>query len=191
MPLIYAPVRVPGASPKREGLVPSKKRYEKALRKTIRYISPMALFPPFFLAALTLMQPVQAQAPTTRGYFRTPSLRGDTVVFAAEGDLWRVSVSGGLATRLTTHPSDESDPAISPDGKWVAFSAAYEGSGEVSIMPLNGGEPTRLTFGAGGTVGSSPPLRPRRSLSRRTSRARAAARWSGKRRSIFSRTVTG
>ncbi|WP_395088838.1 S41 family peptidase [Armatimonas sp.] len=110
----------------------------------------MIFFPPFFMAALALMQP--AQAPTTRGYFRTPSLRGDTVVFAAEGDLWRVSASGGLATRLTTHPSEESDPAISPDGKWVAFSAAYEGSGEVYIMPLTGGEPTRLTFGAGGTV---------------------------------------
>ncbi|MCX6367327.1 MAG: hypothetical protein NTX57_11540, partial [Armatimonadetes bacterium] len=66
-----------------------------------------------------------------RGYFRTPSLRGEVAVFAAEGDLWRVAASGGLATRLTTHPSEESSPALSPDGKWVAFSAAYEGPDEV------------------------------------------------------------
>ncbi|MBB6048293.1 S41 family peptidase [Armatimonas rosea] len=104
---------------------------------------------PFFLATLALSQPMQA-AP--RGYFRTPSLRGETVVFAAEGDLWRVAVGGGGATRLTTHPSEESNPALSPDGKWVAFSASYEGPDEVYVMPSTGGEPTRLTFGAGGTV---------------------------------------
>lgn len=105
---------------------------------------------PFFLTAVSLCQSVQGGGP--RGYFRTPSLRGDTVVFAAEGDLWRVATSGGLATRLTTHPSEETSPALSPDGKWVAFSASYEGPEEVYVMPTSGGEPTRLTFGAGGTV---------------------------------------
>ena len=117
---------------------------------SVGYIFRMILPAPFFIATLALSQPLQA--PTTRGYFRTPSLRGEVAVFAAEGDLWRVAASGGLATQLTTHPSEESNPALSLDGKWVAFSAAYEGPDEVYVMPTTGGEPTRLTFGAGGTV---------------------------------------
>jgi len=39
----------------------------------------------------------------------------------------RVGVNGGVAQRLTTHPEEESRPAISPDGRTVAFAAGYEG----------------------------------------------------------------
>src|SRR5262245_39982400 len=80
---------------------------------------------------------VWADAP--KGYYRMPALHGDTVVFVAEGDLWRVASSGGSATRLTSHPGDESNPAISPDGATIAFSAQYEGPTEVYTMPLSGG----------------------------------------------------
>lgn len=80
------------------------------------------------------------------GYFRQPSIHGDTIVFVAEGDLWSVGLTGGRATRLTTHPAAEGNPAISPDGKWVAFSARYEGTPDVYVMPLGGGRPRRLTF---------------------------------------------
>jgi len=48
----------------------------------------------------------------------------------------------GLAARLTTHPAEESHPAISPDGATLAFSAAYEGPVEVYTMPVAGGAPT-------------------------------------------------
>ena len=80
-------------------------------------------------------------------YYREPALHGDTLVFVAEGDLWRVPASGGTATRLTTHPDAERQPALSPDGKTIAFTARYEGPREVYTMPVGGGRPVRQTYG--------------------------------------------
>ena len=88
-----------------------------------------------------------ASADSPKGYYRFPAIHGDTVVFTAEGDLWRVPVSGGVAQRLTTHPGPETHPAISPDGQRLAFTGEYEGSPEVYVMPMAGGLPKRLTFG--------------------------------------------
>jgi tricorn protease len=85
-------------------------------------------------------------AQTTPGYFMHPDLNGDQLVFVAEGDIWRAPVAGGNAIRLTSHQGDESDPKISPDGKWVAYAASYEGPTEVYVMPISGGLPKRLTF---------------------------------------------
>jgi tricorn protease len=81
------------------------------------------------------------------GYYRQPALHNDTIVFVAEGDLWKVAARGGAAARLTTHPGEETTPAISPDGGLVAFAARYEGPTEVYTMPLDGGRPTRRTYG--------------------------------------------
>ncbi|MBW8896395.1 MAG: PD40 domain-containing protein [Acidobacteria bacterium] len=86
------------------------------------------------------------------GYYRYPAIHGDTIVFTAEGDLWRVGVNGGVAQRLTTHPAEESRAAISPDGKTIAFSAAYEGPTEVYTVPLDGGVPVRQTFEGGNAL---------------------------------------
>jgi tricorn protease len=86
------------------------------------------------------------------GYYRQPTLRGDVIIFVAEGDLWKVSLAaaqgkdGAVATRLTTHAGDEGSPRISPDGSTVAFSAQYEGPTDIYTMPVNGGLPTRLTW---------------------------------------------
>jgi tricorn protease len=80
------------------------------------------------------------------GYYRFPAVHGDTIVFTAEGDLWRVAAKGGTAQRLTSHPGQETNAALSPDGQSVAFSAQYEGPTEVYAMPLAGGLPKRLTF---------------------------------------------
>lgn len=55
------------------------------------------------------------------GYYRPPALHGDTIVFVAEGNLWKVSAEGGVALRLTCHQGRESGPAISPDGRTLAL----------------------------------------------------------------------
>lgn len=98
----------------------------------------------FILIWLIGLSPMLAQG--FNGYYRYPDLHGNTLVFAAEGDLWRVSVEGGLAQRLTTHAEEERYPAISPDGKTLAYSASYEGPTEVYTLPLDGGMPTRWTY---------------------------------------------
>src|SRR5437899_2544036 len=98
------------------------------------------------IAALVLSCFSVAATEGPQGYYRQPSIYKDTIVFVAEGDLWRVPISGGRAARLTTHAGDEGSPRISPDGTQVAFTAQYEGPTEVYVMPLTGGTPKRLPF---------------------------------------------
>ena len=100
------------------------------------------------IAAAALSSAQTPKAPGAQGFYRFPTLRGNTVVFAAEGDLWAVPTEGGVARRITAHPSQESDPMLSPDGRTLAFTARYEGPAEVYTMPMEGGTPTRRTYEA-------------------------------------------
>lgn len=95
---------------------------------------------------LLLVSGTALSAPGRLGYYRHPALHGDTIVFAAEGDLWKVGGGGGLAQRLTTHAAEESAPVISPDGTTIAFTGRYEGPAEVYTMPIDGGLPVRRTY---------------------------------------------
>ncbi len=82
----------------------------------------------------------------TAGYYRHPTINGDTIVFVSEDDLWRVEVGGGPAQRLTANPGTESFPVLSPDGESVAFTSRDEGHPEAYVMATEGGPPRRLTF---------------------------------------------
>ncbi|WP_410634407.1 S9 family peptidase [Amycolatopsis sp. cmx-4-83] len=97
-----------------------------------------------------------------------PALRGNLLLTAlsqpdlkanaARGALRRVSLDGGESA--WTHGPRDSAPAISPDGRWVAFLRAGEGKGadgspQLHVMPSDGGEARRLTslhLGAGEPV---------------------------------------
>jgi tricorn protease len=80
------------------------------------------------------------------GYYRLPAVHGDLVVFTAEGDLWSVSIHGGIPRRLTSNSGMESRATISPDGQSIAFLGQYEGPNEVYTMPVGGGVPQRRTW---------------------------------------------
>lgn len=78
---------------------------------------------------------------------RLPSIHGDTIVFTYAGDLWVTHLQGGIARRLTSSPGFETYPQISPDGKTVAFTGQYDGSTNIYTIPIEGGQPKRLTYG--------------------------------------------
>lgn len=80
------------------------------------------------------------------GYLRFPSIAQDQVVFVSEDDLWTVPAQGGIARRLTSGLGAVGTPALSADGKWLAFAGREEGQTEVYCMPAAGGQPKRLTF---------------------------------------------
>lgn len=79
---------------------------------------------------------------------RFPTIGGDKIVFSYAGDLYSVDADGGRAQKLTSHVGYEVFPKISPDGKSVAFTAQYDGNTEVFTIPVNGGEPKRITYTA-------------------------------------------
>ncbi|MGS0673999.1 S41 family peptidase [Shewanella sp. 125m-1] len=87
-----------------------------------------------------------SQSMVKPGYFRAPALNLQTLVFTAEGDLWTQSLGDSQATRLTSLPAQELGATISPDGKSVAYVANYEGSSEVYVIPITGGQAKRVSF---------------------------------------------
>ena len=103
--------------------------------------------PALLFAVCALM--AQDRAPR---FVSSPDVNGDRVVFTWEDDLWLGSLKGGPARRLTTHPGLETAARFSPDGKWIAFSAQYDGGTQAYLMPAEGGAPKRLTWAGGATV---------------------------------------
>src|SRR5437879_13679410 len=75
------------------------------------------------------------------GFYRYPTIGGGAIVFAAEGDLWKVPLAGGVAFRLTAYEGEEAFPKLSPDGHLVAFTAQYDGNDDIYVMTASGGEP--------------------------------------------------
>ncbi|MDP1824602.1 MAG: hypothetical protein Q8L48_15205 [Archangium sp.] len=72
------------------------------------------------------------------------------LLFSARGPrghwhLFIAEVVSGEVTRLTDGAWDDQLPALSPDGKWIAFVSSRDGNAELYVMP-RGGEATRVTF---------------------------------------------
>lgn len=98
-----------------------------------------------FLLAGTLVAPLQG---AEARLLRFPTTNGHEIVFSYAGDLYKVPVTGGEASRLTSHVGYEMFPRFSPDGQSIAFTGQYDGNTEVYTIPLSGGEPLRITYTA-------------------------------------------
>jgi tricorn protease len=99
--------------------------------------------------ALALTLPalsIQAEEALDAGLMRMPAVSEKHIAFVYAGDIWIVGKEGGTAMRLSSPRGEESWPRFSPDGREIAFSGNYEGSDDVFVMPISGGEPRRVTY---------------------------------------------
>jgi tricorn protease len=113
----------------------------------------LALLP---LCAAPLAAQARPQTPAQTRMLRTPSVSERHIAFAYANNVWVVERAGGAARRLTSFQGETSNPKLSPDGKWVAFSAEYGGNTDVYVVPVDaaaaaetGGQPKRLTWHPG------------------------------------------
>jgi tricorn protease len=77
---------------------------------------------------------------------RQPSIGENTIAFVYAGDVWVADDNGDNPRRLTIHQGMESNPHLSPDGRWVAFTGVYDGNTDVYVVATTGGLPVRLTY---------------------------------------------
>lgn len=100
----------------------------------------------YTLLGLALPGLLSLPAMAVQGYYRSPVLQQDQLVFTAEGDLWQATLNSEKARRITSHPAEETQPLLSPDGSQLAFVADYEGATEIYLMPLAGGVAKRISY---------------------------------------------
>jgi len=62
-------------------------------------------------------------------------------------DLWMLPVAGGAARQLTSDKANETQPSVSPDGKWIAFVSRRgdDTENQIYVMAMDGGEARRVT----------------------------------------------
>lgn len=64
-------------------------------------------------------------------------------------DIFSAHPDGSNRARLTDDPSFDGWPAVSPDGKIIAFASSRSGEAyHIYLMPVSGGEPRQVTFGS-------------------------------------------
>ena len=97
------------------------------------------------ITAITLFFSITVFAQGTQ-LLRQPTVSNTDIVFVYANDLWKTSINGGNAIRLTSNEGNEMNPHFSKDGKQIAFTAQYDGNFDVYVIPSEGGQPKRLTY---------------------------------------------
>ncbi len=97
---------------------------------------------------LTLVYSATLKSEVDSNWFRQTAISpdGNTILFAAKGDIYQVSVNGGDATPLVSDDAWDGHPVWSNDGKSIAFASDRNGSLDVYYMALDTMRPSRLTF---------------------------------------------
>jgi len=72
---------------------------------------------------------------------------GRTLAIDMQGSIWTLPASGGAAKRITGLFNDARQPVWSPDGKWIAFFAYYDGGYDIWAIAPDGSDQHKLTWG--------------------------------------------
>ena len=67
-------------------------------------------------------------------------------------DLWRYDVSTGADAAVVSTPADEEEAAISPDGRWLAYTSNETGRLQVFVRPFAGTTPRWQLSTEGGNM---------------------------------------
>ncbi|HEX4958403.1 MAG TPA: DPP IV N-terminal domain-containing protein, partial [Lacibacter sp.] len=59
--------------------------------------------------------------------------------------IWICNADGSNHIQLTKGDRNSSNPAWSPDGKWISFTSARDGKNNLYLLPLGGGEAEKIT----------------------------------------------
>jgi imidazolonepropionase-like amidohydrolase/Tol biopolymer transport system component len=70
---------------------------------------------------------------------------GKSIVFDLLGDIYRMSINGGSAERLSGGASWEVQPRFSPDGKLIAFTSDRDGGDNIWVMDSDGKNRRQVT----------------------------------------------
>jgi len=89
---------------------------------------------------------LNTQAQISAKLMRYMDVSDSQITFVYGGDIWLMPKGGGLAVQVTHSPGEESWPRFSPDGKFIAYTASYNGNQDVYVIPTEGGVPTRVTY---------------------------------------------
>jgi len=82
-----------------------------------------------------LVSPLSAVDTKDTLFLHQPALSANKIAFVYANDLWTANLDGTGVRRLTSDEGVESEPAFSPDGKWITFSAQYDGNMDIYIIP--------------------------------------------------------
>jgi tricorn protease len=109
-------------------------------------------FFPVFLLFMFVQGTADGINPNDTRMMAQPAVSADHIAFIYAEDLWIANTDGSQPRRLTVDEGIESNPALSPDGSMIAFSAQYDGNTDVFIVPVEGGVPRRLTWHPGDDI---------------------------------------
>ncbi len=147
------------------GIIRSVSKEQEIIQTVIRLRSLRSVLAAIAFAFLTFYQPVLA--PTSAAALnpsplenreRTPASSspatlvptGRLIVSAESGGAWNIFAAdpaGSAWQRLAVNATPARDPAVSPDGKVIAFRSKRDGVWEIYSTPINGTVATRLTRG--------------------------------------------
>ena len=94
------------------------------------------------MLAAAMAFPAVAEGHSTPAISRHSPETASAFVYA--GDIYVASSNGGKARRLTSHAGQELFPKFSPDGTQIAFSAEYNGTRQVFVIPAGGWSSTAI-----------------------------------------------